>query len=69
MSAAAADGGQRAARVERLRRAVRSGRLVIAADPFVILRSRRRGRVAIDARLVAGALIAAEPEFFGPEGV
>jgi anti-sigma28 factor (negative regulator of flagellin synthesis) len=54
------------ARVECLRRAVRSGQLVVSADPHEMLRSRRRGRLVIDARSVAGALMAAEPEFLGP---
>lgn len=54
------------ARVERLRRAIRSGQLVVSADPLELLRARKRGHLTIDARAVAGALMAAEPEFFGP---
>ena len=52
-------------RVERLRRAVKAGHVIVSSDPFELVRA-RRGRLAIDVRRVAGALIAAEPEFFGP---
>jgi hypothetical protein len=54
----------RAATLEGLRHAVKHGRIVVAADPRALARARARNRLAIDARLVARALIAAEPELF-----
>jgi hypothetical protein len=67
MSAAAIDSTTRSsARIERFRRAVKAGRVVVSAEPLALLRARRRGRLTIDARRVAAALMAAEPEFFGP---
>ena len=47
-----------------LRRARRRGRLVVLADSRALARARARNHLAIDARLVAEALIAAEPTLF-----
>lgn len=65
MSVPAVDGGERA-QVERLRRAVAKNAVVVSSEPLELLRARRRGRLAIDARQVAAALMADVPEFFGP---
>jgi hypothetical protein len=51
----------REAALRELRRAVRRRRLVVAENPAVLARARRRGRLAIDAGLVAEALLRAEP--------
>lgn len=52
--------------VERLRRAVSKNAVVVSAEPLELLRARKRGRLAIDARRVAAALMAEIPEFFAP---
>ncbi|MFL5896308.1 MAG: hypothetical protein ACJ76Z_14500 [Thermoleophilaceae bacterium] len=44
-----------------LRRARRRGRLVVLADPRCLARARASNKLAIDARLVAEALLAADP--------
>lgn len=56
-------------RVERARNALRRGQIVVSCEPLELLRARRRGRLAIDAHMVATRLIAAESEFFAPEGL
>jgi hypothetical protein len=54
----------RAAALEGLRWAVRRRRLVVVPGAAATARARSRGQLAIDARLVAEALLAAEPRFF-----
>lgn len=57
----------RAAAIEGLRQAVKRRRLVVAADPASLARARTKGRLAIDARVIAEALRQAEPGLFdGP---
>ena len=65
MSAPAAKSRERA-QVERLRNAVAKNAVVVSSEPLELLRARKRGRLAIDARHVAAAIMVAIPEFFGP---
>jgi hypothetical protein len=48
----------RQAALRELRRAVRRRRIVIALDPRILERARRRGKLAIDAHAVAEAVVA-----------
>lgn len=57
---------QERAQVERLQRAVAKNAVVVSSEPLELLRARKRGRLAIDARQVAAAMMAELPEFFGP---
>jgi hypothetical protein len=52
--------------VERLQRAVATNAVVVSSEPLELLRARKRGRLAIDARQVAAAMMAELPEFFAP---
>jgi hypothetical protein len=55
----------RRAALEGLARAVKRGRVVVAADPAVLERARRARKLAIDARLVAEAVRITDPDLSG----